>query len=64
MQERSRKNRRHDGPRTVQRNVSFPEDIAEALDRAKELDERRNFSALVVDAVRDWLNRNFDRRAA
>jgi Arc/MetJ-type ribon-helix-helix transcriptional regulator len=64
MQERERQNRRFDGPRAVKRSVSFPEDIAAALDEAKETDPRHNFSALVIEAVIDWLNRKFDRRAA
>lgn len=64
MQERERQNRRLNGPRAVKRSVSFPEDVADALDRAKEADPRHNFSLLVVEAVIDWLNRTFDRRAA
>lgn len=59
-----RRNRLLDGPRAVKISVSFPEDVAAALDEATEVDHRHNRSALIVEAVVAWLNRTFDRRAA
>jgi Arc/MetJ-type ribon-helix-helix transcriptional regulator len=62
--ERERKNRRLEGPRAVRRSVSFPQDVAEALDEEVERDDRHNFSLLVVEAVLAWLKRIRDPRPA
>lgn len=42
----------------VARQVGFPAEVAEQVQRLAEIDPRHNFSALVVEAASEWLSRH------